>query len=155
MLDRVVEIQNYWTSIIKNTGEFQQIAISQNPEFNKILDCIKKALQDNFIQEATEYGVGRWEKILKIIPEENATLDDRKIKILTQLSYSRPYSWRVLKKLLTSFVGENNYSLKLINDTSTIIIRVKAKSKVQFDEISVLISNIIPQNLIVDLDYME
>lgn len=155
MDNRIVAIENYWAAVVRNSGEFQQIATAENPEFNKLLECIKRILQDAFIYDATEYGVGRWENMLKIVPEINDDLETRKTRVLTYLSLQLPYTWRVLRQMLNSFVGENNFTMKFINDTSKLIIKVNIKNDSQYETIMTLLKNVVPQNIIVDLGYME
>ena len=155
MYNRTVAIENYWASVVGKTDEFQQIAIAENPEFNKLTECIHKCLQDSFIHDATEYGVGRWEKMLDIVPTPTETLEERKIRVLTYLNIRLPYTWRVLNEMISSFVTENNFTMKYINDISKLIIRIKVDSEGAYYTIATLLKNVVPQNVVIDLDYME
>ena len=152
---RIIDIQNYWAAVVGNTDDFQQIANAQNPELNKLLSCIKDVLSDGFVKDATEYGVERWEKMLSITPALTDSLDTRKIRILTYLSFKTPYTWRVLEQMITSCIGENNYTMKYVNDTSTLIVRIKVDDNSQYDLISNLLKEVLPQNIVVNLDYLE
>lgn len=155
MESRIVAIENYWADVIGKTDEFKQIAIAINPEFNYLGECIRRILQDAFINDATDYGVKRWEKMLNIVPEKTDTLEDRKIRILTQLNIRLPYTWRVLEQMISSFVGEGNYTMKYINDYSKLIIRLKITSESQYGTVLGLLNNVVPQNIVIDLGYME
>ena len=151
MDSRIIAIENYWAAVVRETDEFQQVAIAENPEFNKLGECIKRVLQDSFIHDATEYGVGRWEKMLNIVPELTDTLEDRKIRVLTQLNVRLPYTWRVLKQMISSFVGEGNYEMNYINDYSKLIIKIKVDSDSQYYTVLNLLKNVVPENVIIDL----
>lgn len=155
MDNRIVAIENYWAAVVGDSAEFQQIANAENPEFNKLSECIRQILQDSFINEATEYGVGRWEKILNISPELTDTLEDRKVRILTQLNIRLPYSWRVLQQMISSFTGENNFTMKYFNDISKLVIRINFTSDNQYVTVLNLLNNVVPQNIIIDLGYLE
>lgn len=155
MDNRIVAIENYWAAVIRDSAEFKQIASAENPEFNKLNECIRRMLEDTFIKDATEYGVSRWETILKIVPDVNDTLEDRKIRILTQLNIRLPYTWRMLKQMITSFVGENNFTMKYFNDISKLDIRINVTSESQYNTVLTLLNNVVPQNIVVDLGYME
>ena len=148
---RIIEIEKYWTAVVRETDEFQRIAIAENPEFNKLSECIRRVLQDSFIHDATEYGVGRWEKMLNIIPETTDSLEDRKIRVLTQLNVRLPYTWRVLQQMIASFVGEGNYEMSYINDFSKLIIKIKVDSDSQYYAVLNLLRNVVPQNVVIDL----
>ena len=155
MENRIVAIEKYWASVVGKTDEFKQIALTENPEFNKLGEYIRRILQDAFINDATDYGVKRWEKMLKIVPEKTDTLEDRKVRILTQLNIQLPYTWRILEQMISSFVGEGNYTMKYINDYYKLIIRLKITSESQYSTVLNLLKNVVPQNIVIDLGYME
>lgn len=156
---RVVDISKYWIQIIRDTNEFKQIAAAENPEFNGLLDAIYNALKDGFIHEATGYGVGRWEKLLGLIVKDGMTLEDRKTQILTHLSVKLPYTWRVLKQMITTCVGEDNYTMFIDNDTQTLHISLMSNVVSKTDEIKQLFKRVLPMNLVVEhgipMDYTE
>lgn len=152
---RIIAIENYWASVVRNTAEFQQIANAQNPEFNLLLDCIRRILQDAFVNDATEYGIERWEKMLNIVPALTDTLETRKVRVLTYLSFKTPYTWRTLEQMILSYVGENNYTMKYVNDTSTLTIKIRTNDTNQYDLIATLLKEVLPQNIIVNLGYMK
>ena len=144
---RQVTIEEYWPLIVKNTAEFGQIAVAENPEFNNLAACIYRVLKDSFIDaDMTEYGVSRWEKILKLVPAAGATLDDRKAAILTYLSIKLPYTWRVLKEMLTSIFGDN-FVMQYITDEGKLILRTNNISDDKMQTIKVLLSNVLPKNI--------
>lgn len=155
MDNRIIAIENYWAAVVRDTGEFQQIAAAVNPEFNRLSECIKRIMQEAFINDASEYGVSRWESILKLSPNADDTLEDRKIKILTYLNIRLPYTMRVLKEMITAFVGENNFTLKFINDNRKLIVRIKVNNQSQYDTILNLLNNVIPMDVVIDLGYLE
>lgn len=150
MLNRTVAIENYWARVVRDTTEFQQIALAENPEFNRLLGCIHRILQDAFINDATEYGVGRWESILGLHPSPTSTREQRKIAILTFLSVRRPYTMRVLEDMLTAAIGEGNFKMNLVNDTQTLHVAVNAGTNV--DDVYYLIQRVVPQNLDLKLE---
>lgn len=151
---RIVDISKYWIQIIRNTNEFKQIAIAENPEFNGLLDAIYRALKDGFIIEATDYGVSRWEKILKLVVTEGMTLEDRKVQILNYLSVKLPYTWRVLKQMLTEYLGDGNFNMSIDNDTETFTLSLTAGAMSKTDEIDQLLKRVLPENLVIKYDDM-
>ena len=154
MESRIVTIENYWAAVVGDTEEFQQIANAENPEFNNLTGCIQRCLQDSFIHDATDYGVKRWETMLNIVPEKTDTLEDRKIRILTQLNIQLPYTWRILQQMIASFVGDGNYEMNYINDYSKLIIKIKVDSDSQYNTVLNLLKNVVPQNVVIDLGRM-
>ena len=155
MENRVVAIEKYWAAVVGNTEEFKQLSIAENQEFNKLSECIRRVLQDSFIQDSTDYGVKRWESMLKIIPDSTDTLEDRKIRILTLLNIQLPYTWRILQQMISSFVGEGNYKINYINDCSKLIIRIKIDTDSQYTTVLNLLKNVVPQNVVIDLGELK
>lgn len=150
MNDRTIEIERYWTRIVRDTAEFQQIAAAENPEFNTVLKCLYNILKDGFINDLTEYGVRRWEKILELPVAPTATLEERKVAILTYLSIRRPYTIRILKNMLSTIMGDGNYSLNINNDTSTLTVKI-ADDKYRAD-VLMLMQRVLPQELILNFE---
>ena len=150
MNDRIIEIERYWTSIVRDTAEFQQIAAAINPELNKLLKCLYDILKDGFINDLTENGVKRWEKILELPVASTATLEERKVAILTYLSIRRPYTIRILRNMLSTIMGEGNYSLNINNDTSTLHIKL-TDDKYRAD-VLLLMQRVLPQELILNFE---
>lgn len=143
---RQVTIEEYWPLIVKNTAEFQQIAVAENPEFNKLAECIYRVLKDGFIADATEYGVERWEKIIGISPDPGATLDERKATILYYLSVKLPYTWRVLKQMLTDYIGDA-FVLEYVNDEGKLVLHTDRIADDKLQTIQDLLERVLPQNI--------
>lgn len=151
MNDRIIEIENYWARVVRDTAEFQQIADAENPEFNTVLKCLYNILKDGFINDLTENGAMRWEKILELPVSSTATLEERKVQILTYLSIRRPYTIRVLRAMLSAIMGEGNYTLNINNDTSTLTIALASTVEHMQEKIDELCARVIPQNLVFEI----
>lgn len=149
---REVKIEEYWPLIVKNTEEFGQIAVAENPEFNQLAECIYRVLKDGFIHDATEYGVSRWENMLGLAVTPDMTLDDRKAAILTYLSCKIPYTWRVLKQMLTGLLGEDNFEMSIDNDTQTVTISLTSTVEHMREKVDELCARVVPQNLVIEVD---
>lgn len=148
---RIVNINIYWASIVRDTAQFGQIAIAENPEFNRLADCLFRLLDDSFIHSATVYGVERWEKILEISPAAGDTLDDRKARILTYLNIKLPYTWRVLKNLLQTVLGEDKFVLDYVNDECKLIVHTDRVSEQKLQLVRDLLGKVLPLNLVVEM----
>lgn len=156
---RKVKIEEYWPLIVRGTEEFGQIAVAENPEFNRLAESVYGCLKESFIlpgeeEHATEYGVSRWEKMLGLAVTPDMTLDDRKAAILTYMSIKLPYTWRVLKQMLTELLGEDNFEITLNNDTQELAITYRTLvSETHTEAVEQLVSRVVPVNLLVKYDY--
>lgn len=147
METREIDIRTYWPPVVRDTDEFQQIAAAENPEFNKLLACINRVLQDAFVRYGTEYGVSRFESSLGIVPTVGATLEERKSAILAYLSVKLPYTWRVVKMMLSEYLTDEHWSMEYINDEGKLILRTDNISEDKVQTIKVLLGNVLPKNI--------
>jgi len=118
----------------------------------EILDFFKaiEILLDNqFIQTLTEYGVGRWEKMLDIAPKATWTLDERRFAVLLRLAESLPYTFRALERMLGELCGNDGYSLDLNGYSLGVKIALTAKNKV--DEVRAMLRRVCPANLAIEV----
>lgn len=125
MSSRVIDIKEYWSPVVGESLEFTVIADAENPEFNYLWEKIYGLVDEFFVKSATEYGVSRMEKILKIVPSKNDSLQSRKDRLLWKMNLKIPYTMRFLKNILASVVGEENREVEYDNDTRTLMVRIK------------------------------
>ena len=111
-------LKEYWPRYLQELIEFQQIANAEQPEFEKAVSDVKSAADDFFLVSLSEYGCGRWEKILGLSVEPGDTLQDRRDRILIKYLDQLPYTYRTLLKYLatvsedfTVTLNENAYDL--------------------------------------------
>jgi hypothetical protein len=150
-LDR--KLINYLPEVLRNFREFEKTFETEAPEFEKLQKNLSNVLKDFFVQDATERGVLRWEKLLKIVPKVTDSLDDRKFKIITKIIKQLPYTHRRLNYLLEGFCGDE-YSLQIEHDLYKITVRINLTVKNNFNDVQNLLETMVPANLIIDLSLM-
>lgn len=146
---RVIDISKYWARVVRDTVEFQQLADAENPEFNRLAECIRRILQDAFILDATEPGVQHWETMLNLVPGVDDTLDERKVRVLTYLTVNVPYSTRVVKQMIASFAGEDGYTMNYDNEIATLTITLEDKSKLA--DVNALLERVLQQHIVYNI----
>ena len=150
MYDR--HLIDYIPPFLRGVREYKAILEdAEQPEMVLIWDAAKNALNDQFIVDATENGISRWEKILGIIPKATLTLDERKFTILTKINEQLPFTITTLNERLTSLCGKDGYSLTLDNTNYTLDVKVALTAKNNFEDVSSLLQRIVPANLVVTL----
>ena len=151
MQDNVVELLSYLPPVIQELEEFKQIMNTESEEFNILVKEYQNLLNDQFVHEATENGLSRWEKILGINPKPTDTLESRRWEILNRLNIKIPYTWTMLKNKLYALYGDS-YTIKLISDTYTIQIRVPQElSDTEIRSTYTMLEVIVPANMIIDI----
>lgn len=151
MENNTVDLLSYLPPVLQELEEFKQIMNTESEEFNILVKEYQNLLSDQFVHEATENGLSRWEKILSINPKPTDTLEQRRWEILNRLNIKIPYTWTMLKNKLYALYGDS-YTIKLISDTYTIQIRVPQElSDSEIRSTYTMLEVIVPANMIIDI----
>lgn len=136
----------------RNVAEFEAIlTTAEQPELSTLWDAIYNAQNDQFIVDATEYGVSRWEKILGIVPKSTDSLDVRRFSVLTRINEQLPFTLTTLKEQLKTLCGEDGYEVKLDATNYILSVRIALTVRSSFEDVELLLKRIVPANLVVDL----
>jgi uncharacterized protein YmfQ (DUF2313 family) len=139
---------NYLPHVVRDVREYRAIMDSaEQPKIEALWLALDRALNDQFIPSSTEYGVERWEKMLKIIPGRGETLEDRKLRILLRLNEDLPYTIRFLRDRLTQMFGEGKSHVAVDHLNYIIRVGVEAKNLYWEQELMRFIEKIKPANM--------
>ena len=138
----------------RDIEEFEAIAAAENFEFNELHKAINDMMCDQFVNQSTETGIKRWEKMLGINPVSAATLDERRWEILNRLNIKIPYTFTMLKNRLATLYGDN-FSLKVISDTYTVKVRILQEQIKTMASTRTMLEVIVPANMVIDLNTIE
>lgn len=151
---REPNILDYLPEVFKDIKEIKAYAEAVNPELATLWQGVEDAYNDQFLYTMTENGIKRWEKMLKIVPMGTDTLEDRRFRIINRVNAQLPYTYKMLETHLIQMCGENGYIMSYNPDTLTLTIKIALTSKKQFDEVLVLINQMIPLNIVLDYDLL-
>lgn len=138
---------NYLPPYMQEYTEVQEVLNAEQPEFNFLWIACENALADQFILDATEYGVKRWESMLSITPKDTDTLDERKFRILVRLNQEMPYTLTKLKEALTTLCGADGFTIDLQAAEYHIEIKLAVGNHSNYQEVVDLLNKMIPANL--------
>lgn len=138
---------NYLPPFMQEYTEIQEIMKAEQPEFDFLWEAYENAFSDQFILDATEYGVSRWESMLKITPKDTDTLDERKFRILVRLNQEMPYTLTKLKEALTTLCGADGFSIDLQANKYHIEIKLALGHHTNYKEVEDLLVKMIPANM--------
>ncbi len=127
--------------------EIKSIMQTEQPEIDALWSATEQVFANQYILDATEYGVSRWESMLKIFPKATETLDERKFRILTRLNQELPYTLTRLKEMLTVLCGADGFVIDLQANKYHIEIKLAVGNHNNYGEVQKLITTIIPANL--------
>lgn len=148
-----IDIKDYWPLVVSEILEYKKIAEAENPEINTVWANHERVLANQFVETLTEEGCARWEKILNITPMGTDTLADRRFRILGRINADLPFTITQLKNMLSTLCGDG-YTVELQNTQYKLIVKLALSVKRQYDEVSKLLENVVPANLIVAIDIL-
>ena len=147
-----MSIKDLWPPIMQELREFQKIAEIEDVFFEKLWQEIENIVDDQFIQTATEKGIARWEKMLKVVPSADDTLQSRIFRVIARWNDRIPYTWNSLLNKLDVLCGEGNYTIILRNDEYAIDLTTHIGIYDGLDELYNLLDKMIPCNLIINAE---
>ena len=149
-LSRKVDLKSYNDyETIGKSPDWIDWTDSESLEFDFVAKRILKIYADRFILQASEYGIGRYEKILGIEPGKNESLEDRRKRVYLLWNKKIRWTHRTFLKWLDVYLGKDNYKLSLDYDKYGIEIDVTIKESLYFDleDLQRQVRDIIPANL--------
>lgn len=150
MLER--KLIDYLPPVERDVAEFEAIlTTAEQPEMSMSWDAVHDVLNDQFISDATENGVSRFEKIMKIVPKATETLDSRKFTLLTRMSEQAFFTITILKKQLGNLCGEDNYEVTRDVKNKKLTVKIALVAKSDFNEMKILLDRIVPANMEIDV----
>ena len=149
-LSRKVDLKSYNDyETIGKSPDWIDWTGSESLEFDFVAKRILKIYADRFILQASEYGIGRYEKILGIEPGKNESLEERRKRVYLLWNKKIRWTHRTFLKWLDVYLGKDNYKLSLDYDKYGIEIDVIVKESLYFDldDLGRQVRDIIPANL--------
>lgn len=144
-----MSIKDYWIQEVQNIKEFQAIAEAIDPEISDLNKKVSAMIDDQFIETATLKGVARREKILKIQPFADDTLDSRKFRIKSQWNDQLPYTYVRMLQKLNNLVGQDGYESALNYDKYTLNIKINLGQKRMINDINTIVQKMTPANIVI------
>ena len=138
---------NYLPHFMQGSEELKTIMETEQVEVDRLWLDAENALADQFILEATENGVKRWESMLGISPKDTDSLDERKFRILTKLNQELPYTLRKLEQVMTNLCGNNMFSINVSAAEYHVEIKLGLANKNNYQEVVNVLQKMIPANM--------
>lgn len=154
MQDEKLDLLDYLPEYLKQYEEFQQIMQTESIELQNLAAWHQNLINDSFITSCGNYGIERYEKMLGITPLANDTLETRKLRVLSRWNNTVPYNYAYLEKQLKTLCGENGYKISLDVNGQTLTVKVELVSKNMLDSVKQFLENIIPCNIVLDVDLL-
>lgn len=147
-MTRNVDLASYLPPFLTEFKELTTTLEAENSEFVFVWDGVDRALHNEFIETADEYGISRFEKILNILPSKEDTLESRRARVLARWFTNVPYTIKALISKLQNLCGESNFSISTDYEFYKITITVDLELFGQVDELDYIIESMMPCNIV-------
>ena len=149
---REVDFLGYLPQIFKQVEEIKAIAHVETPILEGLWQAIEDILNDQFIVIATDSGLSRQEKMLKLNVPATDTIETRRFRLLSRYQEQAPYTNKVLKRLLDSLLGEGKYYYERNVAEKWLTVKLELTVKGQFEAVELMLERITPQNMILTVE---
>lgn len=139
---------SYLPDFLKQFMEFQEIGKVVDPVIRSFDEMLGRVLNNAFIAECDEYGIRKYEMILKITPSADDTLESRRSRVALRWNDHIPYTYRVLIAKLNALCGVNNYDMVCDLKNYSISLHTHLSMSGQVKELEDLLDKMLPATMV-------
>lgn len=140
-------MQLEYPSVIMNIDEIAQIYEAEEKVGNQFDEAIQDVDRDIYIEDATETGIARREKILNITPQDTDTIEERRFRVKTKWNDTYPYTYIDLLQRLDTLLGKGTYTIVVLPDTMEMKCILELKAEKMYNAFVSMIEGIVPLNI--------
>ena len=145
---------SYLPMFMQEYKEMKTIMEAEQVEIDHLWSEVQNSMLDQFILDATENGVKRWESMLGISPKDTDTIDERKFRILTKLNQELPYTLRKLEQTLTNLCGVDGFSIDVQSKEYSVYVKLALDNRSNYQEVEKILNKMIPANMVTYIQIM-
>ena len=145
--ERYISLIEKLPYIFRPIYDYRGMCDASGVELEALYKGVSQLLDDQFVQTASPNVIARWEKYCGIIPKATDTLEERRFRVLANLTDSPPYTDRYLNNLLNRLCGEGNWRIIRDYENYSLSVELSAESVANTETIMELVKKIIPANL--------
>lgn len=145
---REVDLVSYLPSFMKSYKESVAALEAENPEFSIAWNAVDRILYNHFISTADAYGIGRYEKMLGIIPLSEDSIEVRRQRCQSKWVSRIPCTIRVLLEKLSALCGDDGFSVSYDFVTGyTLNIGTGFEDHGPVETLDYILDSLIPENI--------
>ncbi len=137
--------------VLQRVRELARITGIEQELFDEAERQMARVLSEQFSAVAGEYGIGRWEELLGVMPSAGALLEERRRIVQLRLSEQLPFTMRRLREMLAGVAPEDEYMLELIPEEYLLKVRLALSGKMYLAEMANVLRRVLPANMVLDL----
>ena len=144
---------NYLPTFLQNILEYKEIMNVEDIEISDIKAEIENSINEVSIQNATEKGIARYEKILNMKTISELSLENRRVLVKSKFLNRAPFTVKWLDNNLKSLCGEGNYEINIDYKNFILNIQIGYLFEEATEEIRKDLKNIVPANLKLNMNF--
>lgn len=144
---------NYLPTFLQNILEYKEIMNVEDIEISDIKAEIENSINEVSIQNATEKGIARYEKILNMKTISELSLENRRVLVKSKFLNRAPFTVKWLDNKLKSLCGEGNYEINIDYKNFILNIQIGYLFEEATEEIRKDLKNIVPANLKLNMNF--
>lgn len=148
---REVDLVSYLPLFLREYQELTAALQAEDPEFTLIWSGTDRALKNQFIETADEYGLSRFETMLGILVSKEDTVESRRRRVQARWFNSLPYTYLAFFKRLAALCGDSRFVITKEYEYYRIEIDTNLEEFGQVEELEHLVDYMLPCNMIVVL----
>lgn len=148
---RKADVLSYLPPVLQDVYEMQAVSQAENSELSRLWQGAEDAMNDQFVETATENGVSRWEKMLLLSPKGTDTLPERKFRIQSALSGRLPFTVWALREQLDGLCGPGNYALTVDHPNFKVTVLLALAAQENYDTVCDMLRKMLPANLDIEI----
>lgn len=132
--------------IIKEIPDIAQIYRINDRQITD-LDAAMEQLENNILPDTmSQEMLEKWEKLLKLFPRPDDTLDERRMSVKRKILERLPYSYRVIQRRIRELC-ETDFGFWVSDDRTEIEVTTSLYSERKIEIIEELLENLLPLNV--------
>ena len=139
---------SYLPPELQKVLEFQYLTGEEQKKIDQLAAAIDGVLNNQFIDDADELGVRRYESIFKIIPKATDSLNERKFRIKLKMSEQLPFTMRALERQLENLCGADGYEIKLNHNAYHLSVKIMVVERNNVEDVRKMLLRMVPANLL-------
>jgi hypothetical protein len=136
-----------YPQVISCIVDFQAIIKAEYPEFEEMSLTRDKVIENSYLSTMDEARIANWEKVLKIVPLPNSTVEDRRDVISARLRGQGKLNTNVINTIVNTFTGGSANSWV---EDSTLFVEITpspTNKQYRFENIEQELKNKVPCHL--------
>lgn len=146
-ITRDAKIERWFPSVLANAKEFIQLAAAVDPELVALYKVANEWFFNTFILHADLRGIERWEEMLSIYPDENATMNDRRAAIFMAINGTPPYTERSFERLTDGMYHKGAVTVAVNPNAYVVVLNLADDMTTKANEIKRYARLIVPANM--------